>query len=209
MYIEQQAWGETHYEVVPNSYRILKTLRQTAEFITNPCFGRMLFLNGVLQSASSDEHIYHEAMARLCEGRYILIAGGAEGGMAREVLKRDVDRVVMTDWDEDLVNHIRFKEGMNKEAFQDPRLRLEFSDILDYLRSTSESFDTVVLDLLDITTEEEFAFMKSILALVKGTVVMNVGSSRKMAELFGGEVVEVFVPSFQERWYIVKLSASV
>lgn len=214
-FIEKQSWGETHYEVIPGSHVYFKSARQKVDLITNTRFGRMLFLDGILQSSSVDEHIYHEALVQFgltSESETILIAGGAEGGVLREVLKGEsVKKIVMIDWDRELVEHLCKKECMNSEVFLDPRLVLLDEDILDYLSKNNTPFDTVFLDLLDIQTEEEYEFTMAILARLSGaTVVMNVGSSREMAERFIGESIgeirEIFVPSFQEPWYLVKLN---
>lgn len=211
MFVEKQTWGETRYEVVPGSHDSFQTARQRVDLITNPRFGRMLFLDGVLQSASVDEHIYHEALvsAGLSQGsRHVLIAGGAEGGVVREVAKsKSVEKIVMIDWDAELVEHLCKREFMNTSAFSDSRLQLIHEDILDYMNTTKTPFDTVFLDLLDIHTEEEYQFTSAILERLPkdATVVMNVGSSRLMAERFHGEIREIFIPSFQEPWYLVKL----
>jgi spermidine synthase len=211
VFIEKQSWGETHYEVVPHSHVSFQTSRQRVDLITNSRFGRMLFLDGVLQSASVDEDIYHKGLVSFGltdESKHILIAGGAEGGVIREVAKYDsVEKIMMIDWDAELVEHLCKRELMNTSAFSDPRLNLLHEDILDYLGINTAPFDTVFLDLLDIHTEEEYQFTLAILEkLPKGaTVVMNIGSSKQMAERFCGEIREIFVPSFQEPWYLVKL----
>lgn len=210
MYVEKQSWGETHYEVVPGSHVSFKTARQRVDLITNPRFGRMLFLDSVLQSASVDEHIYHEALVQFGltpDSETILIAGGAEGGVVREVIKgQSVKKIVMIDWDSELVEHLCKKECMNSEVFLDSRLELLHEDILDYLSTNNTPFDTVFLDLLDIHTEEEYQFTMAILEkLVGATVILNVGSSRSMAERFKGDICQIFIPSFQEPWYLVKL----
>ena len=221
-FIEKQSWGETHYEVLPGSHVSFITSRQQVDLITNPRFGRMLFLDNVLQSSSVDEHIYHETLVRFgitSDSHNILIAGGAEGAVVRELIKeKSVKKIVMVDWDPELVEHLCKRECMNNDVFLDPKVYLQCEDILDYLRQVSPMghlsatnnnihFDTVFLDLLDIHTEEEYQFTRSILRSLgsQKTVVLNVGSSREMAERFGGEIRELFVPSFQEPWYLVKI----
>ena len=57
-----------------------------------------LFINNTLQSCKSDEVIYHETFVHsLMSGSKniskVLILGGSEGCMAREVLKRGVSKV--------------------------------------------------------------------------------------------------------------------
>ena len=216
-FVEKQSWGETHYEVLPGSHVSFKTSRQQVDLITNPRFGRMLFLDNVLQSSSVDEHIYHETLVSFGikpESHNILIAGGAEGAVVREVVKeKSVKKIVMIDWDPELVEYLCKRESMNNDVFLDPRVYLQCEDILEYLRvekqfkNTDIIFDTVFLDLLDIHTEEEYQFTQSILRSLGShkTVVLNVGSSRRMAERFNGEIREIFVPSFQEPWYLVKI----
>ena len=226
-FVEKQSWGETRYEVLPDSHVSFKTARQQVDLITNPHFGRMLFLDGVLQSASTDEHIYHEALVQLGithETRRVLIAGGAEGAVVREVAKgKSVEKIVMVDWDRELVEHLCKKECMNSEAFQDSRLELLYEDILDYLEKTNTYFDVVYLDLLDIHTEEEYQFMRAVLEKVNAPeIVLNVGSSREIAKKFfndklvteiqakkyNAHIKEIFVPSFQEPWYLLWLKVS-
>ena len=99
-YIEKQPWGYTSYTA--SDMISFNTKRQNVEFITNPFFGRILFLDGILQSTTSDEYIYHESLVSLGMNnntKKVLIAGGAEGGVAREVLKWDVEKVIMVDWE--------------------------------------------------------------------------------------------------------------
>jgi spermidine synthase len=77
----------------------------------------MLFLDNVLQSSSVDEHIYHETLVRFGinpESRNILIAGGGEGAVVRELIKeKSVKKIVMIDWDSELVEHLCKSECMS------------------------------------------------------------------------------------------------
>ena len=187
---------------------MFRTKRQLVEFITNPYYGRMLFLDAVLQSTTSDEAIYHKALVDAGmrkESSRILIVGGAEGGVAREVLKWPVKYVQMVDWDSHLVNHCKNVEKFNTEAFNDPRFFYSDQDINEFCMR-HDTFDTVFIDLLDVDTERDYEYMREILRILpnvcgKGVrIIMNVGRSRSMASRFG-DVIEVDVPSFQEPWY--------
>jgi spermidine synthase len=226
-FIEYQPWGSTTYDIEEKSYVGFMSKVQRVEFITNPHFGRMLFLDGVLQSASFDEKIYHKALvpAGFFErpGDYgfpskpqrVLIAGGSEGAVAREVLKHDcVKECVMVDWDDELVAHCRWLEGFNSRAFADPRLKYVCKDISEFCNEIYEPFDVAFLDLLDMDTDADLDFMKSIISVLfeKGTwtIVANVGRKKFLAELLiyfrRGTMKEIIVPSFQEPWYIVTLT---
>jgi spermidine synthase len=220
-YTEIQPWGSTAYEIVNRSYVGFMSKRQRVEFITNPHFGRMLFLDGVLQSSSSDEKIYHEALVApglfIRKPARILIAGGSEGAVAREVLKHDcVKGCVMVDWDSELVAHCRWLEGFNTSAFDDARLKYVCQDISEFCKGILEPFDLAFLDLLDMESEDDLDFVKSLVSILfdKGTgaIVVNVGRNKLLAELLvyyrEGSIKQIIVPSFQEPWYLVTLRST-
>lgn len=76
-------------------------------------YDRVLMLDGAIQSAESDESLYHEllvqpAMLAHDEPRDVLIIGGGEGATLREVLSHaSVRRAVMVDLDRELVELCR------------------------------------------------------------------------------------------------------
>lgn len=221
---ELQPWGSTRYEIVEGSHISLQTDKAQVDIITNPHFGRMLFIDGVLQSASADEAIYHEAIVAAVFSKRnkekpvkVLIAGGAEGAAAREVLKMDsVSQVVMVDWDEALVNQMR-GEIFAGGAFRDPRLIVRHHDIVEYLDGCPELFDCIILDLLDPCTDAEINWLGLVfdkaynLLMCGGNLVFNAGGNYEKVQEFirrykGCEIIKIFVPSFQEFWYLVKVS---
>ena len=58
----------------------------------NKTFGRVMMLDGVIQLTEKDEFIYHEMMAHvplfsIGNAQSVLIIGGGDGGVLREVLK--------------------------------------------------------------------------------------------------------------------------
>lgn len=212
---EIQPWGETSYTVLNGSHQSFNTDRASVDLITNPYYGRMLFIDGVLQSAETDEYIYHSELASLVpqKGR-ILIAGGAEGALAKEVLSYAVDEVVMVDWDEKLVNHMK-GEIFAGYAFDDPRLTVIHMDILDYLAG-SKTFDAILLDLLDPKTDKEVEWLSKVCKL-------SLTKTKRLALNAGGDIGKknllidlldpalditsktIFVPSFQQEWYLMAI----
>ena len=68
-----------------------KTEHQDLIIFENERFGRVLTLDGVVQTTEGDEFVYHEMLTHvplMAHGnvRRVLIIGGGDGGMAREVL---------------------------------------------------------------------------------------------------------------------------
>jgi len=126
----------------------------------SPTWGRMLVIDGVVQSTEGDEFIYHEgivhpacyAVAASAPLRDTLILGGGEGACLREMLRWSaIDRVTMVDIDADVVAACReFLPNHHRGAFDDPRATLVHADAVAYLGSLPDScLDVVVSDMTD------------------------------------------------------------
>lgn len=120
-------------------------------------FGRALFLDGAIQSSEEDEALYHEmlvhpAMLMHDNPKKVLIIGGGEGATLREVLAyRDVTHAVMVDIDRDVVNCCReHLANWNYGAFEDPRAELHYRDGREYVETTEELFDVIIIDVVDM-----------------------------------------------------------
>ncbi len=133
-----------------------ETEHQRLRVFRNPTFGRILTLDGVIQVTEGDEFIYHEMMAHvpiLSHGaaRSVLIVGGGDGGMAREVLRhKAVERVVMVEIDAGVIDFSRqYLPGVCADAFDDPRLEVVIADGADFMRWQGETFDVIIVDSTD------------------------------------------------------------
>jgi spermidine synthase len=133
-------------------YRCLRTIYSgrsrfaKIDIVDTHEYGRMLFLDGIAQSAEQDEFIYHESlvhppMLMHPDPRHVCVVGGAEGATLREVTKyQQVDRIVMVDIDEELVNVCRqYLEAWSAGAYEDPRLELHLLDGRKYFEQTERS----------------------------------------------------------------------
>ncbi len=123
-------------------------------------WGRMLVLDGVVQSTEADEFIYHEgivhpacyAAAAISPVRDVLILGGGEGACLREALRwDDVTTATMVDIDAEVVAACRAHlPKHHRGSFDDPRVTLLHTDAVAYLASLPDnSLDVVVSDMTD------------------------------------------------------------
>ncbi|MDA1218237.1 MAG: polyamine aminopropyltransferase [Chloroflexi bacterium] len=133
-----------------------KTEYQNVEVLESVVFGRSLVLDGKTQSTERDEHIYHEglvqpAMLMHPQPRTVFIGGGGEGGTLREVLShKSVERVVMLDLDQEVVDLCRrYLPQHHQGSFDDPRVELLHQDARAYLENCPQQFDVMVMDLVD------------------------------------------------------------
>lgn len=144
------------------AYEVMRVLHQgqtrfqSVEIVETRPHGLMLLLDGMPQSATGDEFIYHEALVHPAlvahpSPRRVLIVGGGEGATLREVLRHPtVERAVMVEIDGELVELARSHlEPMHRGALDDPRADVVIGDGLAYLRERDEQFDAIVIDLTD------------------------------------------------------------
>lgn len=145
-----------------------ETAHQRIRVFENPHFGRVLTLDGVVQTTTSDEFIYHEMMAHvpiLAHGaaRRVLIIGGGDGGMAREVLRHaSVAHVTMVEIDAGVVEFSKeYLPTLSAGAFDDPRLELVIADGADFVARTEQRFDVIIIDSTDPVGPGEVLFTDS------------------------------------------------
>ena len=133
-----------------------KTEFQDMVIFENPKFGRVLVLDGVIQTTEKDEFIYHEMMVHtplLANGaaKRVLIIGGGDGGCLREALRHPgVEKVTMVEIDPTVVDLSREYLPMHSDgAFDDPRTDLVIADGLKYVAESAEKFDVIIVDSTD------------------------------------------------------------
>ena len=81
----------------------------------------------------------------------LLIIGGGDGGVLREVLKhRAVEKATMVEIDQAVIDFCRENlPTINDGAFNDERTELIISDGFAYVKETDELFDVVIVDSPD------------------------------------------------------------
>lgn len=153
---------ETLYPDVHTRFRASRVLHreqtdhQDLVLFENEIFGRMLMLDGITQLTLADEFVYHEMMAHvpiIGHGRAqrVLIVGGGDGGVAREVLRHTgVERVVQVEIDAGVVDFSRkYLPEVSNGAFDDPRFELVIADGARFVEETEERFDVICVDSTD------------------------------------------------------------
>jgi spermidine synthase len=121
-----------------------------------------LYLDGNLQFSSRDEYRYHEplvhpAMSLTRSRESVLVLGGGDGLVAREVFKyNDVRRLVLVDIDPAMTDLALLHPSLlavNQDSLSDPRLELINQDAFNYLAETDELFGVIIIDLPDPNNE--------------------------------------------------------
>ncbi|MGA9173034.1 MAG: polyamine aminopropyltransferase, partial [Thermoactinomyces sp.] len=118
-------------------------------------FGRMLVLDGVVQTTSLDGHIYNEMITHVPlsihpDPKRVLIIGGGDCGAAREVAKYSgVEHIDMVEIDEMVVRvckeHLQDVSG----NLSDPRVHFIYNDGIEYIKHHKNEYDVIIVDSSD------------------------------------------------------------
>ena len=190
---------ETLYDAFGQSFRIdkvyfeNKTEHQHLMIFHNASLGRVMILDGVVQTTEKDEFVYHEMMAHvplLAHGhaKQVLIVSGSDGGMLREVLKhQSVEQVTMVEIDGAVIDMAKtYLPNHSQGAFDDPRANIVIADGMDFVRDTEQTFDVIISDSTDPIGPGEILFTNDFYAQCKR--ILNPG---------GVVVTQNGVPFFQ------------
>ncbi len=169
-----------HWRVRFEADKILhevQTEHQHLVIFENASWGTVLILDGVFQLTTLDEFIYHEMMAHvplmaLERPRRVLIIGGGDGGVLREVLKHpSVEKATLCEIDRNVIDlSLKYYPQVSNGAFDNPRAEVVIADGLKYVAETTEKFDAIIVDSSEpigpsavLHTEEFFADCKQAL----------------------------------------------
>ena len=167
LYSEDDTKGYAqHFRVTREVYRE-KTEFQDLVIFDNPAFGRVLALDGVIQTTEKDEHFYHEMMAHVAivahgAVKNVLIIGGGDGGVLRETLKYPNVSPTMVELDRSVVDMCKkYMPTLSDGAFDDPRTELIITDGIKFMAETDRKFDVIMVDSTDPIGPGEVLFTEA------------------------------------------------
>lgn len=130
-------------------------------------FGRILALDGIVQTTARDGHIYNEMLAHvpLCihpNAKKVLIIGGGDCGVAKEVCKYEhVEQIDMVEIDEAVVRACREYLPEVSGKLADERVNFIFEDGVKYVKDKENEYDCIIVDSSDPIGPAEVLFEKS------------------------------------------------
>jgi len=142
-----------------------RTEHQELLIFRNATFGRVMALDGIVQTTERDEFIYHEMLTHvplLAHGsvKRVLIIGGGDGGMLREVLRHSgVEAVTQVEIDRAVIDMCRrYLPDHSAGAFDDPRVSIVIADGVDHVRDCTDRYDLIISDCTDPVGPGEVLF---------------------------------------------------
>ncbi len=150
--------------------------------------GKMLVLDGIIQLTEFDEFTYQEMLAHLPlfahpEPKNILVIGGGDGGILREIGRHDlVENIDFCEIDEDVIRVA--KEFLPELAcgFDDSRVVVHIGDGNTFVNNKTNAYDVIIVDSSDPIGPGEVLFQKPFYqglknALKPGGIIATQGES--------------------------------
>jgi spermidine synthase len=127
---------------------------QRIEIVRNKDYGRVLLLDGLVQTTERDEFYYHEmlvhpALASHPRPKSVLIIGGGDGGALREALKHPLKKAWLVEIDGQVIEACREHFPWLRPAFRDKRAELVVADGNVFIGRTVQRFDVIIVDSSD------------------------------------------------------------
>jgi len=129
-----------------------KTNYQELAIIDTVQYGRMLVLDGMVQTTVEDEFVYHEMITHIPlfthpNPKTVAVIGGGDGGTVREALKHpSVEKVYLVEIDERVVENSKRYLPEISCGLSDPRCEVLFQDGIEFIAQHENSFDVVLVD---------------------------------------------------------------
>ncbi|WP_457642140.1 polyamine aminopropyltransferase [Persephonella sp.] len=189
--------------VKANEVKRIKSKFQEILVLDTPEFGKMLVLDGLVQTTEKDEFIYHEMLAHPAMVMHpnpekVLVIGGGDGGTVREVLKhKSVKEVHLCEIDEEVIIVSEKYLPSISEKLRDEKVKIFIEDGNKFLEERKDYYDVIIMDSSDPVGASEVLFQKAFYQKVKqslkhdGIMVAQTESPILQEKYFSGAYFEI------------------
>ncbi|WP_257347516.1 polyamine aminopropyltransferase [Pseudalkalibacillus decolorationis] len=125
---------------------------QRLDMIETEEFGNMLVLDGMVMTTEKDEFVYHEMVAHVPlfthpNPKHVLVVGGGDGGVIREVLKHpSVEKAVLVEIDGKVIEYSKKYLPSIAGALDDPRVEVKVDDGFMHIAKSEDAYDVIMVD---------------------------------------------------------------
>ncbi|ASN04027.1 spermidine synthase [Virgibacillus necropolis] len=130
----------------------LKTDFQDLEMLNTEEWGNMLVLDDMVMTTEKDEFVYHEMVAHVPlfthpNPKRVLVVGGGDGGVIREILKhKSVEKATLVDIDGKVIEYSKKFLPSIAGSLDDPRVEVLIDDGFMYIAKSEREFDVILVD---------------------------------------------------------------
>ncbi len=132
-----------------------KTKYQKIAFYETETFGIIMTLDDVIQITERDEFAYQEMIVHLPlfahpNPRNILVVGGGDGGVLREIAKhKSVEKIDLCEIDEEVIKHAKKWLPYAASGYDEPRVSVHIEDGATFVKKFKSAYDVIIVDSSD------------------------------------------------------------
>ncbi|MBD8071619.1 spermidine synthase [Bacillus sp. PS06] len=125
---------------------------QKLDMVETAEFGNMLILDGMVMTTQKDEFVYHEMVAHVPlfthpKPENVLVVGGGDGGVIREVLKHpSVKKATLVDIDGKVIEYSKQYLPEIAGKLDDPRVDVKVDDGFLHIAKSENEYDVIMVD---------------------------------------------------------------
>lgn len=129
-------------------------------------YGNVLVLDGVIQVTERDEFAYQEMITHLAMNSHlnpkkVLVIGGGDGGVLREILKHEtVEEAHLCDIDDSVIKVSKKYLPELSKSYDDPKVHVHIGDGFEFLKKYQNTFDVIITDSSDPEGPAESLFQE-------------------------------------------------
>lgn len=125
---------------------------QKLDMVETEEFGNMLILDGMVMTTQKDEFVYHEMVAHVPlfthpNPENVLVVGGGDGGVIREVLKHpSVKKATLVEIDGKVIEYSKKYLPEIAGKLEDPRVEVKVDDGFMHIANSENVYDVIMVD---------------------------------------------------------------
>ncbi|CDQ18788.1 spermidine synthase [Halobacillus karajensis] len=129
-----------------------KTDYQDLEMLETAEWGKMLVLDDMVMTTEKDEFVYHEMIAHVPlfthpNPKNVLVVGGGDGGVIREVLKHEtVEKATLVEIDGKVIEYSKQYLPSIAGALEDERVEVKVADGFMHIAESEQEYDVIMVD---------------------------------------------------------------
>ncbi len=137
---------------------------QEISILDSEIFGKILVLDGIVQTTSMDGHIYNEMISHIpiCfhhKPKNVLVIGGGDQGVTQELCKYPfIENIDLVEIDALVIDSCKthLKEIAGEES--DQRVRFHYEDGAEFVKEKKNVYDVIIVDSSDPIGPAEILF---------------------------------------------------
>ena len=139
-------------------------------------YGNVLVLDNVIQATERDEFSYQEMISHLALNSHpnpkkVLVIGGGDGGVLREIVKHEsIEEAWLCDIDEAVINVSKKYLPEMSASYSHPKVKTYIGDGFQFLRDYQNTFDVIITHSSDPEGPAESLFQEDYFKLLNSAL---------------------------------------